>query len=307
MKLNLVVFLGLLFVCNSCSCGQAGKNDETKANKITTTVRSEFSLPEIPLSICSPNERARFLIAHYWDRYDFSDTVLLKNEDITEQAFVNYITLFPHTEIPTIEQSITAMLDKASLSQSVSFDHFVELYEKYLSDPNSPFRQPEYYIPVLRYIISNDKIAETDKVRPRYQLNIALKNRIGEIASDFTFTSPEGEKRSLTKVKSDFVMLFFNNPDCHDCLRVKELLSQSSIPGVQIVAIYVDEQIESWKNTRYPATWINGYAPTLRSEQIYDLRAIPTLYLLDHEKRIILKDASVEQIFQYMNDTIRKE
>ena len=30
--------------------------------------------------------------------------------------------------------------------------------------------------------------------------------------------------------------------------------------------------------------------------QVYDLKAMPTLYLLDAEKRVILKDASFEQV-----------
>ena len=36
--------------------------------------------------------------------------------------------------------------------------------------------------------------------------------------------------------------------------------------------------------------------PFFRIEQVYDLKAMPTLYLLDAEKRVILKDASFEQV-----------
>jgi hypothetical protein len=43
---------------------------------------------------------------------------------------------------------------------------------------------------------------------------------------------------------------------------------------------------------------IDGYdeGQRLTREQVYDLKAIPALYLLDAEKRVILKDASFEQV-----------
>ena len=44
--------------------------------------------------------------------------------------------------------------------------------------------------------------------------------------------------------------------------------------------------------------WIDGYdaGQRLTREQVYDLKAMPTLYLLDAEKRVILKDALFEQV-----------
>ncbi|MBO7320662.1 MAG: DUF5106 domain-containing protein, partial [Bacteroidales bacterium] len=45
----------------------------------------------------------------------------------------------------------------------------------------------------------------------------------------------------------------------------------------------------------YPENWINCHNEDLkiRGENLYDVRAIPSLYLLDREKRVILKDAPV--------------
>ena len=48
----------------------------------------------------------------------------------------------------------------------------------------------------------------------------------------------------------------------------------------------------------YPADWLCGYDPdqVLKSDTVYWLRAIPSLYLLDEEKRVLLKDATLEQL-----------
>ena len=64
--------------------------------------------------------------------------------------------------------------------------------------------------------------------------------------------------------------------------------------------MYTDEDIETWEKYRpsMPALWLNGYDAsfTIRGNNLYDLRAIPSLYLLDKDKRVIIKDAMPYQI-----------
>ncbi len=117
----------------------------------------------------------------------------------------------------------------------------------------------ELHILVLRALLDNPCLSDTDKIRPRYLLEIAMKNRPGDVAADFTVTCRDGRRRQLSGIKADYVLVYFNDPDCEDCRRVK-----------------ADQR--------------------LTREQVYDLKAMPTLYLLDAEKRVILKDASFEQV-----------
>ena len=65
-----------------------------------------------------------------------------------------------------------------------------------------------------------------------------------------------------------------------------------------ILAVYPDSDLTAWKKTTYPAYFINAYdaVQTITKQELYDLKAIPTLYLLDREKRVQFKDAPVEQI-----------
>jgi hypothetical protein len=74
---------------------------------------------------------------------------------------------------------------------------------------------------------------------------------------------------------------------------------------LKIVAIYPDEDLAEWNNhySKIPTTWINGYDYThkMRNENTYDLKAIPTLYLLDKDKTVVLKDAvNARQIENYL-------
>ena len=102
-------------------------------------------------------------------------------------------------------------------------------------------------------------------------------------------------------------MLFFNNPDCADCISTKAFIAGSALFGkllaakrLTVVAVYPDDDLSLWKKTTYPPAWINGSNPALSGARLYDLKAMPTLYLLDRNKRVILKDAPVERIEEWL-------
>ena len=73
---------------------------------------------------------------------------------------------------------------------------------------------------------------------------------------------------------------------------------------LEVLAMYIDEDLSAWRNNRekYPKEWIYAHDGELilRDNGIYGLRAIPSLYLLDKEKRVILKDAPVEKVISYL-------
>jgi hypothetical protein len=57
----------------------------------------------------------------------------------------------------------------------------------------------------------------------------------------------------------------------------------------------------------YPEQWYNGYDPdmVIRNELLYDVRAIPSLYLLDRKKNVIFKDAPEQKVFSYLENLSR--
>ena len=65
---------------------------------------------------------------------------------------------------------------------------------------------------------------------------------------------------------------------------------------LKILALYPDEDLTEWRNYRdhIPASWINAYDAgcLVRENGTYDLTAIPSLYLLDSDKRVLVKDST---------------
>lgn len=51
-----------------------------------------------------------------------------------------------------------------------------------------------------------------------------------------------------------------------------------------------------------PQGWIVGRNKQgdIRSRTLYEILATPTMYLLDKQKKVLLKDASMEQLIRYL-------
>ena len=313
MKAGLI-FLNCLFLIVSF----AGCAPQDKKNAEDTTAAPvrlpNFDRPVPPVMMTDNQERAGYLIMHYWDNFNFRDTMYCHAPEITEQALADFINLFPQVDSEVVSRGVKKLLDAAE-EDVVMYNYFYQKAEHYLYNPNSPVRNDEFFIPFLEHLISSPKVIEVSKERPRYQLNLAYRNRIGTKASDITYTLNSGATGNLYSISSKYVLLMFVNPDCLECQRATGALKAS--PAVtmavsrgllEVLAVYPDENLEIWKQHlgNYPATWISGYDKDLsiRNKELYDLKAIPTLYLLDKDKKVIFKDTSIDNIHYYIERDI---
>jgi hypothetical protein len=274
----------------------------SSAQKPQPNAPREFRLPDVPTSLTTPEARAEYLSLHYWDHFDFADTSLITRPEISEQAFVNFINILPFT--PKAQEAVDTLVHRATVRKEM-LNYFIELGNKYLYEPNSPMHNEELHILMLRALVNNPRITEKEKNRPHFLLEMALKNRPGDVAADFTFTGRDGKRQQLADLKADYVILYFNDPECEDCHRMKDMLSQSTVINhllksgrLKLLSVCVEGKTKGWQTATFPPQWIDGYddGQILTRDQVYDLKAMPTLYLLDAKRRVILKDASIQEI-----------
>ena len=131
---------------------------------------------------------------------------------------------------------------------------------------------------------------------------MASQNRIGRPANDFRYTTADGATRRMYDIRAEYLLLFINNPGCNMCKTVREAISASPMLNeliergkLKVLALFPDEDLTEWQEYRpqIPARWINAYDKgcVVRDRELYDLKAIPALYLLDRDKRVMVKDA----------------
>lgn len=253
-----------------------------------------------------------YLAVHWWDHYDFGDTMLLA-ADATARGFAAWLeVLNRHAAQRERDSLLVGLLDGASVG-TVAYGRFVQLAETYLYDPNSPLRNEDAYIAVLRHVDASRHMDSLTKMRYRRQLSLALLNRPGEAATDFAYRTASGETASLYGTEGEYSLLFFYNPECALCRDVREWIKANGTirqaigsGTLRILAVCPDGATEQWLAYRpqVPACWINAYVEPqqFRQDEPYDLKAIPTLYLLGKDKRVILKDC---MDLQAIADTLR--
>jgi len=298
----------LLLNCNGCNSRQIPNltTDKTQADTLTQLI-----LPHIPAMMQTPELRASYLVAHYWDHVNWTDTNYIHHPEITEQGWVNFIDLLKLVSADEAETALQSVIT-ATETEPKCHHYLQQLAEKYLYDPNSPLRNEEYYIAVLDALIASPVLTDTEKIRIRRQRKLAQRNRLGTIAINFRYTLASGTSAYLHNIPTDYTLIFFNNPGCHACGEVMDALKTSDIINkavdsqtLTILSIYPDEDVKEWKSflPNYPMNWINAYdrKQVIQAENLYDLKAIPTLYLLDRQKKVLLKDTTPAHIEQMLN------
>ncbi len=290
---------------NVC-CGQSDRKAEGP-----DAAPLAFEMVSIPARITDPGERAEYLVRHYWDKFDFKDTAYIHVPQVTEQALSNYIDLARYVSPSVMSASLRAVMERAE-QDATMFRYFSEMMEKYLYDPESPLRNEEMYITVLEYLVGSASLSDAEKIRPAHLLDLALRNRVGTPAADFAYTLADGQTGRLYDLKADYLLLFFYDPDCHTCREVSRQMESSPVIGdllksgrLRILAVYPGEDLDAWRAyiPALPKDWIDSYdkGMSIRNDEIYDLKAMPTLYLLDGEKRVLLKEAAFRQVEIYLS------
>ena len=266
----------------------------------------ELPLPSVPAGLRKPVERADYIIAHFWDAMDFRDTLRSRHRDFMEQSFSNFISVFPHADEPARWTAVETLMDKAS-ADSTAYVMLKDIAEKYLYELDSPMLSEDVYMLFLERFIDSPILGEYGAIRLRRQLEAVRKNRPGMTAADFVYTTRDGNETTLHKTTTDGdLLLMFYDPDCEHCKETMETLQQSKELGTMLVdkrlsilAIYSGDDRDLWTEnaSALPAGWMVGYeSGALQENGVYVLRTMPTLYLLDRNKKVVLKDVLPAQL-----------
>lgn len=312
MKKIFYLALALLMV----ACGtQPSTNNGNDDEDVDIEQRLTFRLPYDNLTKIESREQYDDYVAHFWDnfRFDIGDDVELYDTQELYSAFAKYVMTIPRLQADSL---LRTLIHRAEASRPV-LDFFAEMASEVLYDPNSPLRNDEYYIPILEELAVSPLMDEYDRQIPQHTLHIVKQNRLGTIANNFTYTLANGTQHTLHKLDADYTILLFNNPGCEMCKEVitevehsKTLTELSTKYRIVTLAIYPDEDIEAWREylPQMPKGWICGYdkEQAITTQRLYDLKAIPSLYLLDHDKHVLVKDGvSISDIERIISQGIQ--
>lgn len=273
---------------------------------VQAQAQQSFPYPAIPDTLRSVEQRAGYLSEHYWDNYNFADTLLLKSKEVTEQGFVNFIDILnrfnldnaskgvAHKDIAKkgitrkditqqgiaqkdITQQGIACFTRKAFSNAAAKERFENLIEHYFEDQLSPVRNDRVYLIFLEEMKNSPCFDETEKERIAFKIKTTNKNLPGDIAINFKFKDESGKEHQLSDYKDQKVILYFYDPDCENCHEVSAWLKQQTIPAdIKVLKMIADNHIS----------------------YMYSLKNMPTIFLLDKENKVILKDCTAQELIE---------
>jgi len=269
--------------------------------------------PYIPASL-STNSRMEYLKQHYWDKVDFNDTALLRS-NVFADKIISYLAIYQNNRLSQKQlesefiKAVTVALGAASVcpdTYKFMLDYLVGGFDKYHFDD------------VITYIADNfqDPFSCEDAARKsalQKKLDNFKKLSVGRIAPDIQVPDMKGSKRSLLSVNSEYTLLVFWSSQCPHCTEMLPKLKtwyDKQKPGkLEIMAVSLDTSRTEWTSfvKKEKLNWINvselkGYSG--KAEDEYNVYATPTMYLLDHEKKIIAKPITWRELEQALNQFI---
>ena len=283
---------------------------------------------QVPGVITSNEERGDYILSHWWD-------ALLKGKGPTDSTLIlgvpkaeveqhasNYIMLLSQVPVTKARASVAkffSAIEKTHAADTASrlFPALTDVISRYMYDPNSPMRNEDFYLPFVSGLAESPFTPENMRPAYRHDVQMCSMNQSGQQVPDFRFRTLKGRMLHLYGIRARYTMLFFSNPGCHACKGIiEEVMGRDYIPSMissgtlAVVNVYIDEDIDAWKDyaVNYPESWYSGYDPdyVIRQDLLFNVRAIPSLYLLDAEKRVIMKDAPTENVLAYL-DHINKQ
>ena len=317
MKGCLRHIVSLLFVLSLISCGRKD------APQLET--RASPPIPSAPSIITDQAKIIEYKVSHYWDNFLEGDYLCDSSHvngvvpDDVEKGLGMYITLleekctreFAKKEVGNLFNKIEEYSAAHPSSNALSF--FEKMVPKYLYDPNSPVRDEDLYLPFVEGLAASELVSEDLKPAYSHDARMCSLNQVGTRAADFSFTDLGGRKHNLYGIKSPFTLLMFTNPGCYACHEVIETLQTNAIiPGLvkngtlAVVNVYIDLEREKWQALAkdYPTEWYNGYDQdfAIRQDLTYNVRGIPSLYVLNEDKDVIMKDAPTDKAIIYLQN-----
>ena len=215
------------------------------------------------------------------------------------EKYSNFIEQIAELDDQRAEFLMNATMESL-IENPKGYRQMMELAEKRFSDPADPIHNEKLYMVVLKHAIEKYVLSGAEKEKQRLLLEGAKKNMIGSIAADFDYVTPSDKKaQHLKDLKADYILIYFNNPDCESCEIVKERLASNETINqlindkkLIVLGIYPYDDQKLWKKAKYPKMMINGWnqSRTIEYGELYDLPTLPCFYLLDKGYKVLIKN-----------------
>jgi len=279
-----------------------------------------MSEPEIPEAPKLANGRVdssfafKYMRAHYWDNYDFSDERLLRTP-ILYNKMKNYMDNMTYPMPDSLNASADLIIAKAKANQEVF--KYVVYWITYTYETSQIMGMDAVFVHMAEkyYMTKQAFWVDSTQLSKITQRAMTLKPLLlGKYAPNLTMKDSSMNDHTMYDVKAKFTILYFWDYGCSHCKKATpkllEYYHKAKSKGVEVFAVGTETNAEEWKKyiKENKLDWINVYDPYYQTgfKKTYDIYSTPVIYILDENKKIIAKRLDVEQIDGLIEHEINK-
>ncbi len=284
--------------------------DSFAAEFIKSTI--DVEVPDPPADISDKDKqlyRYEYYKHHYFDNLNFADERMLRTP-VFHKKIMDYLERLTPQIPDSIIISAHYIIDKAKANKDVFRYCLVTISNKYetsnIMGMDAVFVDlaENYYMKGEAYWADSTLDA---KIRKRVrELKPTL---LGKTAPNMNLVDTLMRPLSLYGINSDYIILYFYDPDCGHCKKktpVLEKLYQEELKnmGVEVLAVSIVTDIDKWKKfiKTNKLTWINAADPYLHDNfrAVYNINSTPKIFIVDKNKKIIAKRLDVDQLVDFI-------
>ena len=275
----------------------------------------EIEIPEPPRnpdgSLTDSNFGYDYYLNHYWDNMDFADPALLSTP-----AFHPRIEKYFNEVVPPLVDSVIKyadlLIDKAKNTP--------ELFKYIVWYITNKYERSQYvahdaiFVHMVQKYYAKGMCPWTDEAVLERMVNQANKLShilIGKKAPELYMPDTNGVFRSNYESKRKYTIMWFWDLTCGHCKTATPKLvefynrAKDSL-DFEVYAICISSDTEKWKAAiiEKELPWINvgGNRANIDYRVVYDATTTPVIFVLDKEKKIIVKKIGVDELEKFLRD-----
>jgi len=253
----------------------------------------------------------RYFKQHYWDNIDFSDGRLIRTP-VFHGKLEQFMTKTIYQIPDSINREADILIEKARANNDLFkyvvywvTQHF-ETSKQMGMDAVFVHMAKTYYMTGQAFWADSTTVA---KISERAQkLDWSL---MGKVAPNLRMQDPDGTWHELHKVKADFTIAYFWDPECGHCKKVTPVVKEFYDKfkdelgiGIFAVSTHVADKKQEWIDfiKEKNLNWLNLSDPEQKTayKYLYDIYSTPVIYLLDKNKKIIAKRLGAEDLESFI-------
>lgn len=260
----------------------------------------------IPSYIYDPKERLQYLITHYWDSVDFADSLWVRDREELKYKFDDYFHLLSSGSNIQRQQLLSplASLDGKLLEDVLGY------YRDYYQSPPITAEKDAYYSHVLLWSIRSPKVSLNLQQEAKVVLRRILKNRVGVLATNFEYRVDSLNVQLNSGWKPKYRLLLLSPSGGEDLSVVYNYLFTEPIyksltdkKSLRTTIICLGESIMQSDSLCPP--WVEkggDVRDTIRRYGLYDVGDKTSVYLLDRDMRVLLKNPQWKELTKYLEE-----